>query len=467
MTGRWHLRGSPLAVQAEAMRRAEGHDRFGMWLEMGLAKTATDLHEFIEYESRGKVDAHLIICPNHLKENWLDEMERWHPSLADAPVCVWPSRDPTARDSALVVNYEAVRSSAIKVILNWMRGRNVYMTLDESQHIKTFNSATTKTVLGTLSPMAVMVRELTGTPMTQNVMDYWSQLRALGLLAGTNPYSFRNRYAVMGGYMGKQITGFKNQEELTQIIGSRVFRARTTDWQDLPERSHGVVGFEMTAAQTKMYKQMADEFLIAVRGQEVSADMVITQMLKLQQIGRGFVMSEGKVIRLFDRPSDNPSFKALAATVESRPGKTLIFTIHRAATDEVLNGLTLTGMKCAVMRGGMSMDEIRRQKSTFENDPECRTFVLQTSVAKEGHTLVGDQSSAATACTTTVYYEDSYNLGHRMQSEKRNHRQGQRYPVHQIDMVGSSIDRHIAKARARKAMTVEALVDVLRSIPGP
>jgi len=53
---KWHLShqvhgAKPWAVQAEALKRANGHAKFGMWLEQGLGKaTSLALNEFIDQD---------------------------------------------------------------------------------------------------------------------------------------------------------------------------------------------------------------------------------------------------------------------------------------------------------------------------------------------------------------------------------------------------------------------------------
>ena len=465
---RWHLKGKPLKVQAEAMRREVDHERFGYWMEPGLAKTAVDINHFVEEFGAERISGQLTITPNHLKMNYLDQIETWVGDPKNLPTAVWPD-EPKPTDVNFIINYEALQyESSMRVVQQFMkrhRGK-LKVTTDEAHRYKTFNSNTAKIILGQISPLATSFRALTGSPVTLTVMDYWPQLRALGLLAGTNPYAFRNRFAVMGGYMGKKVTGVKNEEELLKLVSPATFRALFDDWATgVPKAISGVIGFEMSAKQAKIYKEMQQDFITMVGDEEISADMVITQMMKLQQIGRGFVLKDGKPVPIFPSHKDNPSMQALLAAIKEAPGKVIVFTIHRHTTEEVFRVLNEEGIGSAVIRGGMKAADMEREKKDFNTIAKCRVLTAQTSVAKEGHTLIGDQADVATACTTSIFYEKNYNWGDYNQARFRNNRTGQKYQVLHLDMVGSPLDHKLVKVMTGRTGLIGNIVDVLRSQP--
>ena len=72
------------------------------------------------------------------------------------------------------------------------------------------------------------------------------------------------------------------------------------------------------------------------------------------------------------------------------------------------------------------------------NSP-LRFFIGQPSTGGYGITL--------TAATTVIYYSNSYNLEHRLQSEDRAHRIGQDNSVTYVDLVSpGTVDEMIIKA---------------------
>ena len=54
-----------------------------------------------------------------------------------------------------------------------------------------------------------------------------------------------------------------------------------------------------------------------------------------------------------------------------------------------------------------------------------RVILVQIQASKFGHTLLGDQDRMGDACSTMIFYENSYSLDDRSQIEDRIHRIGQ------------------------------------------
>ena len=94
--------------------------------------------------------------------------------------------------------------------------------------------------------------------------------------------------------------------------------------------------------------------------------------------------------------------------------------------------------------GGTSDEERERIVEDFQNpESELRFFVGNAQTAGFGLTL--------TAASNVIYYSNNFNLEHRVQSEDRCHRIGQKNPVTYIDLVvPDSVDEHIVKALRNK-----------------
>ena len=66
---------------------------------------------------------------------------------------------------------------------------------------------------------------LTGTPLPHGPMDIYAQFRFLDItIFGPSFSAFRTKYAVMGGYHNKQITGFQKLDELERLMSRITFR---------------------------------------------------------------------------------------------------------------------------------------------------------------------------------------------------------------------------------------------------
>lgn len=460
----WHLSNpeKPYDVQVEAMRKSEDHDRFGYFLEMGLGKTSLVLNDYVDRYA-GDFPTICTVCPNSFKGDWAAAPADCG---LDFSTSLWPRDDfktgTVSRPHVNVINFEAVRSSgydAVKAVID--RTPTVFI-VDESSAIKNFQSSTARAVLD-LSKRVKMARLLNGTPMTQDVTDLFTQLKCLGELNGMNPYAFRNRFAVLGGYMGKKITGVKNEDELHRIQDRCSFRALKKDWSDLPEKIYHPLHLEMTNNQRKHYREMLQDFYTMVQGDEFTADMVITQQDKLRQVVSGLIMS-GDNFKLIDPIGENPKVRAASDIVETGSGKLIVVHFYRQMGFEILEHFKKKGFNPAYIRGGMKPEALICEKHKFNNDPTCRVIVCQIQSSYQAHTLLGGEGNDR--CHLTYFHDQTFSLLQRAQMEDRNHRGAQDRAVLYYDPIMSPIDQAQVDAITKKKDMASLVVDAVRATRG-
>lgn len=456
---KWHLKGKPYAVQLEGLRRSFGRDRFGFFFEMGLGKTALQLNDYIENFSN--LDTIVVLSPNTFKTDWAFAPTEW--GLEGVDCCVWPNefvKGKTSKPVLNIMNYEAVRTPrGYNVVKTIFDSRPCLLVVDESSFIKNFKSDTAKAVLD-LSKRAKGVRLLNGTPLVQNVMDVYPQLKCLGELDGVNPYAFRNKFAIMGGFMGKQITGVQNETELHTILNRCSMRALKQDWSDLPEKIYIPLRLEMTNKQQKLYREMMEDFYTLVEGKEFSANMVIGQLDKLRQIASGLLM-DGDQFVLIEEPKNNPKIKAALDLLEG-PGKMIIIYFYRKMGAAIFDEMKRKKLNPAYIRGGMAQDEITEQKAKFNTDPSCRVLVGQITATRMSHTLLGGEGNDR--CHKTFMHDQTFSLLDRKQVEDRNHRGAQDKAVLYYDPIMSPIDQAQLDALQKKQDMATAVVDAVRAL---
>lgn len=464
---KWHLSHEvfgtkPWDVQAEAMRRSTGKARYGYFLEQGLGKTPLTLNDFVDDRD---VDLMLVVVPNSFKLDWTLAPDEW--GQPDIVTEYWPRHPvPAPKDKTwrlYAINYEALISKAAVDLYDLLSGNpRVMMIIDEATSIKNPQAKQSKATQQ-LAKMARTVRVLNGTPLVQNVMDYYMPLRTLGELNGTNPYGFRNRYAVMGGFMGKQIKGInpEHEKELYSILDRVSFRALKKDWRDLPPKVSVPVHLEMTAKQRKHYDQMMEDFYTQVKGVEMTADLVLTQMNKLRQISSCLALQDG-VQTWIEEPGKNPKLQA-SLDIVSVGNKSIVVNVHRASGAMLIEQYRKAGLDPAYIQGGMKPEEIVEQKNKFNKDPGCRVIVGQESATARGHTLLGGTGNDR--CTKIVFFENSFSLMERLQIEDRNHRGEQDQTCWCYDLITSRIDQAVVDILQKKrnmADNVDAIVAVVR-----
>lgn len=457
----WHLKGTPYPVQIEALKRSHGHDKYAYFAEMGLGKTALVLNDYVE-NFADRIHTIIVIAPASFKKDWTLAPAEWGLNF---DCRLWPTDEMVQGYPGRVVlnsiNFESVRGRGYEPLKRIMDKYPCLLIVDESSAIKNFQSENYRVVLD-LSKRAKAVRLLNGTPMVQNVMDLFGQFKCIGQLNGMNPYAFRNRFAMLGGFMGKKVVGVRNEDELHAIQESCSFRAVKTDWwEGCPEKLSIPINLEMTNKQRKHYKEMLDDFITLVNGQEFTANMVISQADKLRQITSGLILGEGKV-EFIEDIKDNPKAKAALDLMDSSPTKMIVVHFYREMGFALYDFFKKKKLNPAYIRGQMKPDELQEQKKKFNDDSTSRLMVAQISSASLAHTLIGQEGDDR--CHREFFHDHTFSLKDRLQMEDRIHRGKQDRGCLYFDPVMSPVDSAQLNALAHKGSMADLIVNAVRAL---
>lgn len=467
-------------VAADAMKDMEF---FAQLMEQGTGKTLVVINEMArcamkraeKEEAPFKV---LLIVPQTLVGNWMLELEKHLP------------KDLSVYTKALGMKWvglghlvEGMRSDAkLKVFLtNPERCNSIkdgllamdwdLVVVDESNTIKNPKAKRTKVVheIGDKASRRVI---LTGTIMANSILDVWSQFQFLspGALGYDSFYSFRNHYTefARAGNWDK-ITGQRNLDELKERMSRHSFIVKKEQCLDLPPKQYTRVPVEMGKTQQKLYDEMLNYAVAELDGEEMEARAAIAVLIRLAQISSGFIRTpEGQTIRI---PDGSAKADVAVELISNSVGKVIVWCRFREDIDYLVHRLEKIGVKSVVMHGGVSAHKIvghspegrpisERDEAVrrFNEDDEVKVMVGDPGTGGVGLTLLGSQEFP---CTATIYYSHDWSLAEREQSEDRNHRIGQNWPVTYYDLTcNESIDETIVEALLAKKNLSEALKDV-------
>jgi len=354
----------------------------------------------------------------------------------------------------LIINYEAIRKAEIQAYIARFTMKKVCMiVLDESIQIKTYNSQQTKAALW-LAPFFNYRRILSGKPVTQGPHDLWAQLKFIGAIS-EKYHPFRTTFCRMGGFKAKKVVGTQNEELLAAKIERYIFRASKADWTDLPPKMYTSRQYKLSPQMASQYKSMEDDFVLWLNETEnVTIDAFITKYIKLAQIQAGFIIKDdGSIVELVP-PEENPRFNLVREIIEETSGKVVVPYIHKYTSHLLLR--SLEDYCPAIIKGGMSPEEIQFNKYRFNNDSECRVILAQMRATKYGHTLLGGEE--LDRCSTMVFSENSFSLDDRSQVEDRIHRHGQTAnSCLYVDVWGTPLDKRITTALQAKENIAQAV----------
>lgn len=457
--GRDNRRKEPVRV---GPARATG---YALFMEMRLGKTAALLNEFLLYKRDTGIRQLLVLAPNKYKYAWKQEAERFG---VKEPVYVFESEMRAAANfyapkvSIMVVNYEALQYEDNMKILRRFVGPDTMVAADESVLIKNRNTHAFKNGLE-LARRAPVVRILTGKPVVQGPHDLWSQLRFIRQLDGFNFYAFRNTFCKMGGFMGKQIVGLReeNADRLRQeILQPCAFVAQRSEWGTNFEPDYQTRDLVVLPEQKKHYREMEQDFITFLQsGLPVTADQVITKHIKLQQISSGFIIDENKKVHELVPPEIVPKLVELKQALGleiSHKAIVIAFYVHSVETLLA----QLSDYQPALIAGNLMMKrwdkDVEAEKKRFNSDPKCRILIGQIQAVKYGHNLM---STAKDPCNTIFYYENTYSLDDRSQSEQRPQGEGQTCGTLIVDFASTKVEREIIRALQRKEQVSQRILN--------
>lgn len=334
---------------------------------------------------------------------------------------------------------------------------------DESQRIKTHDAAQSK-AMHQLGDRARYKLILSGTPVQNDAMDIFSQYRFLDpTIFGQNYYTFRNRYAVMGGFNKKQVVGYRDMDELIRKEHSIAYRVTKEEAVDLPEQTFENRIVTLGKKEQGIYNQLKRDSVAQLEdGGQVTATTVLTRLLRLQQFTGGFLVEDeatrpqlvscGKLDALTDIIQDY--------VIEGRK-KLVVFARFIPEVMEIIRLTTAMLNKakksCVAIYGDIPKEQRGNIVRQFQTDPDTMVFVGQIDTAGTGITL--------TAADTCVYYSVNFNYATYSQSLSRIHRIGQKNRCTYIHLVvEKTVDETILRALARKEDLAKTVVDDWRRL---
>lgn len=456
----------PYEHQRTALLMGAHRASFGYLMEMGTGKSKTLLDNIGLLYLSGQVNFAVLFAPKGVYRNWVSkEIPEHFPDSIPHRTIRWVSTPTKAQLAEMrsvtqpfegmtffVMNIEALSTVKGVEALAWL-GRNFgakgLIGVDESTTIKNMKAKRTKNLIKAGQAFAYR-RILTGSPITKAPLDIYAQAEFLGprLLGHSSYYSFQARYAVtqkrkMGAHSFEQVVGYRNLDELSGIISQFSYRVLKKDCLDLPEKVYTTREVELTAEQAKMYNEIRGEGLTLLdNGSLVTTQSIIAQMLRLQQVLSGHLKTDDGWIETF--PTNR--LEELVSICEESSGKVIIWSRFRHDIQQITSRLreAFGDRSASAYYGDTSDDERLRIVQEFQKpDSDLRFFVGNAATAGYGITL--------TEATTVVYYANSFDLEHRIQSEDRAHRLGQKNRVLYIDLISpGTIDERIVQALRKK-----------------
>lgn len=473
---KFKFKNPPRSHQQEALDFSYGLEEVAWFMEMRTGKSFVAICDAAAHFIEGHINAMVVVCLTPNKPVWEIQLEEHCPIEYEAHIIESGQKKVTeeflretffANESnnnvlpVLIVGIEGLsQGHAHKYLYQFIKENKVAIYIDESDAIKTYNSARTEKCI-VAGEGAEFRRILTGTEITQGIEDLYSQFRFLNwrIIGMKSYFTFRARHCVMGGFEGKKITGYLNIKELMEKLSPYVYRCEAKDVIDLPPQIFEQRFVDPNKEQKRLLKELGDPFLMAtsIDDKELEVETVLERMIRYQQIAGGmfpFDDEEGGYDQIVV-PGVNPKLAALIDDVHKiRPeDKIIIWAVFRPEVAMITEFIRENfGRKSFVEYHGGTDKSVRKEYLLrFQNDPDCRFFITNKT---------GSRGTELSAANVHLFFSNSFSYGDRKQAMARTNSAEQKKSVLYIDYrLNHKIDVQIHNALMNK----KSMADYVRS----
>jgi SWI/SNF-related matrix-associated actin-dependent regulator 1 of chromatin subfamily A len=422
-----------LPHQRTGTRFLRERERAALFDEQGLGKSKQLIDAVAAEIAADSIRGALIVCPNGLKSNWADEVERFSP----LPYAVFGSGRKarrvafrSLRAAFYIINYEAI-AAELPSLRALLRFKPMAFVLDESHRIKTPDSKVTRAILQ-LRTDAKRRYLLTGTPVANKPEDLWSQVFFLddGEALGATFEEFRGRYCSVEG-------GYQSVEDLRERVARLALRRTKSKALRLPPKQFVRVAVDLAPKQRLLYDQMRNELALWVHslsGEEVlqQGEAILARMVRLAQLASNPTLLDSGYK---ETPAKFLALDSALATLSKRSDQKAIVWTSFVDNIKALKA-RYTELSPVTLYGEMDNAARSRAVNAFRRDSQVRLLVANPAAAREGLTL--------TEANLAIYLDRTFNLVDYLQSQDRIHRISQTRPCEIVLLLANStIDEFI------------------------
>ena len=407
--------------QVEAVAKLLPSRVGALFMDMGTGKSRTAIE--LARIRQEKIDRIIWFCPVSLKTTIRYEILKHTTCRADQIYCF----DQKTTENSVpfdkqwyVVGIESMSSSAraLHSVISLIDERSMVI-VDESTYIKGHRAKRTERITR-ISEEARYRLILTGTPITQGVVDLYAQMRFLDskILGYKSFYSFAANHLEYSARNRGQIIRSLNVGWLTERIRPYVYQVTKEECLTLPKKLYSSWYCVLTKEQLDAYQAAKEDFFEDLlqydddRWDGLSNGIAVFRLFsRLQAIACG--LADGREI-----PQTRIDLLEDIITMQA-DSHIVIWTKYLAGIRQIEDRLKTGGRP--VYRFDGSLSEKCRDKAI--EDWQAKGGILVATQSLGGHGL------DLTAASTVIFYSCGFKYSEHVQAEDRCHRIGQTRPV--------------------------------------
>ena len=418
--------------------------------EQGTGKTASVIWAADYLMTLGLIKRVLVVCPLSIMQSaWQADLFKF---------AVHRSVDVAYGDSAkrakiisgpaefIIINYDGIATIADHMLNH---GNFDLIVIDEANAYKNVQTKRWKLMNKFVTPSTWMWM-LTGTPAAQSPVDAYG----LGRLCVPNraPRFFGDfREAVMQKFGMFRWEPRPDAEKQVFEMLQPAIRYEKSQCLDLPEVTFVNRIAPLTPSQKKYYKELKNQMLLEMAGEEVSTVNAAAKMNKLLQISCGAVYSDSGATIEFD-VSDR--LRVVQEVIDESSHKVLVFVPFRHTIELLRDYLTNNGTTCDLIHGEVPVQKRTAIFKDFQEKQNIKVLIIQPQAAAHGVTL--------TAADTIIWYAPVTSTETYLQANARIDRPGQKNAMTIVHIEGSPVEKRLYAMLQGNINNHEKVVDLYK-----
>ena len=380
--------------------------------EMGLGKTVQLLGACAEDMLLSQKPS-IIIAPASVVENWMSEIRRFTPALAERIVL---TPEDIEGNCLCLLSYEKARRHSVAL----QRKHFSHMIVDEGQKIKNAETISYHTLVGFSADFRMV---LTGTPIENNIQELWNHV---GFIDPSTIGCFKElcqRYP-------SSLESIKRRNKISLMLLAPFVLARKKKdvLKNLPTMKEEIVFCTMGADQKRLYEKIRRSFLSALkRGKSVAVpSLALEALLRLREC------CCHPAILPFELNShclsESTKFKWVFDFIgkcKDKGEKVLIFSQFVTILEKLKVQIEGQGVACYCLTGATN----KRQKVIDDFNADTRSSVFLCSIKAGGFGI------NLTTSNQVILMDPWWNPAVEQQAFARAHRIGQKRNVHVYKLI--------------------------------
>ena len=432
--------------------------------EVGLGKTIEAGVAMRELMARGLVRSVLVLAPAALLSQWKEELQ----TKFGLPFQIATKPETFEQEPLVIGSLSLARGPRVR---NSVLDREWDLLVVDEAHKLRRRSTLTYRLVNAIRKKYVLL--LTATPIQNDLTELYSLSNVLkpGLLGTIR--SFKKYY--VGDAAARTP---KNPKRLRSILQEIMIRnRRATVGIDFPARRAAIVHLELGAEEREIYDRVTryvrEEFrgevdqhyqalsLVTLQRELCSSSVAVKETLRRMASRPNYppVTREqlGVFVKMLETVPRDTKINALAAILDTHPGKFLVYTDFLATQRYIADELAKQGVESVLYHGGLTAEQRVEAIHQFES-PRVRVMI-STGAGAEGLNLQ--------FCHQLVNYDLPWNPMRVEQRIGRVHRLGQEHDVLIFNLsVEDTVEERVMELLAHKIRLFEIIVGELDQILG-